>query len=259
MAQDVVQRAEQDLPQRRARPARFQRPWWEPATDEDLAVVAGQLGRTPHAVVAVAARCRFGKPAVVVTGPVVEGPGGRPEPFPTTFWLTCPYLVEAVSRLESAGWIARLSREMKASPAALQELRAAHEGAARLRRELMTPALARKLEALSPHALERLASVGVAGSRHFDAVKCLHAHLADHLGRGANPVGRRVARLLAEAGVALAGAPECASEAGRHHKEAAPPGRLPGGGCVLYNEGRNPSPQQGSFDAGVAKRQTRGT
>lgn len=220
----------------------FRRLWWEPATGEDLAVVAGQLGRLPYAILAVAARCRFGRPTVVVTAPVIEGPDGRAEPFPTTFWLTCPYLVEAVSRLESTGWIARVSREMKGDPAALEELREAHEGAARLRRELMTPALARKLEALSPHAPERLGSVGVAGSRHFDAVKCLHAHLADHLGRGANPVGRRVARLLAEHGVALSGSPGCASEA--RQREAAEPGRLPGGGPIPYNEGRSPSPQQ---------------
>ena len=226
--------------------------WWEPATEQDLRVVAGQLGRRPHAVVAVAARCRFGRPAVVVTAPVIEGPDGRVEPFPTTFWLTCPYLVDAVSRLESSGWIARISREMKADPVALRQLQAAHEGAARLRRELMTPAMVRRLEALSPHAPARLASVGVAGSRDFDAVKCLHAHLADYLGRGDNPVGRRVVRLLAQAGVSLSGSAACPSEAGGE-------GCLIGHAPVPYNEGRNPSGQRRQHDAGVAKRQTRGT
>ncbi|WP_324669143.1 DUF501 domain-containing protein [Geochorda subterranea] len=190
-------------------------PWWESPSDSDLAAVQAQLGRHPQGMVAVAARCRFGRPTVVVTAPVVDGRAGRPEPFPTTFWLTCPYLVEAVSRLESTGWIARISQAIKADPAARQALRAAHEGAARLRSSLLTREMTRRLERLSPAAVQRLAQVGVAGSRQREAVKCLHAHLADHLGRSGNPVGRRVAALLAERGVWLSGSPACASEYAR--------------------------------------------
>mgnify|MGYP001953669601 CR=1 FL=1 len=191
------------------------KPWWESPSDSDRAAVWTQLGRRPQGMVAVAARCRFGRPTVVVTAPVVDGPGGRPEPFPTTFWLTCPYLVDAVSRLESTGWIARISQEIKADGAAREALRAAHEGAARLRSSLLSGEMARRLESLSPAAVERLTQVGVAGSRQWEAVKCLHAHLADHLGRSDNPVGRRVAALLAERGVSLSGSPACASEDGR--------------------------------------------
>lgn len=187
--------------------------WWEPAGPEDLATVREQLGRTPQGILAVAARCRFGRPSVVVTAPVIPGPRAQVRPFPTTFWLTCPYLVEAVSRLESAGWIARISQEIKAQPASLEQLREAHRGAARLRAGLLGAGAARRLQQLSPQAVARLRQVGVAGSRDFDAVKCLHAHLADHLGRGGNPVGRRVVALLAAQGVALSGSPRCATEA----------------------------------------------
>lgn len=230
------------------------RPWWEKATADDVVTVGAQLGRPATGLLAVAARCRFGQPAVVVTAPAVEGPDGVLEPFPTTFWLTCPYLAEEVSRLESQGWIARLSGEFKRDPQKAAALRAAHEGTAELRRQMVTPPIMERLERISPHAVRRLASAGVAGSRHFEAVKCLHAHLADHLGRGGNPVGRRVVELLDEHGVTLSGSPACRTE-----QAGACPARLPEGRSVSYNEGRSPILQQVFEDAGVAKRQTRGT
>src|SRR5665647_2453283 len=68
-------------------------------TDADLAVVAEQLGREPRGVMAVAARCVCGRPTVVRTAPRL--PDGTP--FPTTFYLTHPAAVAAISTLEAAG------------------------------------------------------------------------------------------------------------------------------------------------------------
>ena len=79
----------------------------------DAAVVAGQLGRAPHAMSAVAARCPFGFPAVVEDLPYDEA--GRP--FPTLYYCTCPTLVAAVSTLESDGGVAALdARALAAEP-----------------------------------------------------------------------------------------------------------------------------------------------
>jgi len=66
---------------------------------DDAAVVSRQLGRAPRAFRRVVARCPFGRPAVTEQEPYDDA--GRP--FPTTYWLTCPHLVAAVSRLEAAG------------------------------------------------------------------------------------------------------------------------------------------------------------
>ncbi len=57
-----------------------------PATEADLATLAGQLGRVPRGVVDVAARCVCGRPIVVRTAPRLEDG----TPFPTTFYLTHP-------------------------------------------------------------------------------------------------------------------------------------------------------------------------
>src|SRR4051812_16195308 len=70
---------------------------------DDRAVVERQLGRPPRAFRRVAVRCPFGRPVVTEQSPYDE----NGNPFPTTFWLTCPHLVAAVSRLEAAGGVER--------------------------------------------------------------------------------------------------------------------------------------------------------
>ncbi len=140
----------------------------------DGAVIAGQLGRRPQAMSAVAARCPFALPAVVEDLPYdLEG-----RPFPTLFYCTCPTLVAAVSRLESAGGVAVWTGRLTADPALAQSAADAAAGSARRREELVRV-----------HALPMLddgASLmtGVGGVRAVGTVKCLHAHVAHAL---ANP------------------------------------------------------------------------
>ena len=65
-----------------------------------------QLGREPTTPFVVVARCTGGHPLVIRNAPL-DADG---DPFPTTYWLTCPEAVKAVARLESVGWIARPQR-----------------------------------------------------------------------------------------------------------------------------------------------------
>src|SRR4030095_7485616 len=78
----------------------------------DLPILAEQLGRAPTVPFTVVARCPGGHPLVIRNVPVDE----RGDPFPTTFWLTCPDAVRAVSRLEAEGWISRLNERIEADP-----------------------------------------------------------------------------------------------------------------------------------------------
>ncbi|MET1008883.1 MAG: DUF501 domain-containing protein, partial [Gaiellaceae bacterium] len=66
---------------------------------DDWTVVSWQLGRPARAFRRVEVRCPYGYPAVTEQAPF--GPDG--EPFPTTYYLTCPWLVAAIARLEAAG------------------------------------------------------------------------------------------------------------------------------------------------------------
>ena len=137
-------------------------------SSSDLEQVTVQLEREPQTDFEVVARCAGGHPLVIRNHPVDhEG-----DPFPTLYWLTCPEAVKAVSRLESAGWIKRLDAE-----AELQDgLELAHREYAAER------------ERLAPGAG---AWGGVGGTAR--GIKCLHAHYANHLAGGDDPVGRWVA------------------------------------------------------------------
>ena len=73
---------------------------------DDLELVERQLGRRPRAFRRVAVRCPYGRPAVTEQWPYDESG----EPFPTTYWLTCPSLVAALARIEAAGGVERWTR-----------------------------------------------------------------------------------------------------------------------------------------------------
>src|SRR5204862_4456289 len=92
--------------------------------ETDRAVVERQLGRPPRAFRRVAVRCPFGRPAV--TEQAAFDDSG--EPFPTTFWLTCPHLVAAVSRLEAAGGVERWWRGVAGDRELRTSLARANEG-----------------------------------------------------------------------------------------------------------------------------------
>jgi exopolyphosphatase/guanosine-5'-triphosphate,3'-diphosphate pyrophosphatase len=138
----------------------------------DLAIVTEQLGRTPQTDFSVVVRCGAGHPLVVRNRPLDHD--GRP--FPTLYWLTCPDGVRAVARVESDGWIKRLETRSTEDPTFGRALEAAHREYAE-ERARWTP--------------EAAAWGGVGGSRA--GVKCLHAHYANHLAGGADPVGAWVA------------------------------------------------------------------
>ena len=135
-------------------------------TDRD--VVERQLGRPPRAFRRVVVRCPFGHPAVTEQA-AYDNAG---EPFPTTFWLTCPHLVAAVSRLEAAGGVERWTRAVAEDPELAASLERANDEQRTLRPEL---------------------DLGIGGARPGAAgLKCLHAHVAYALARPGYELGRRI-------------------------------------------------------------------
>jgi uncharacterized protein len=115
-----------------------------PDASTDFSAVARQLGREPRPF-RVAARCPFGTPSVIENE--------RAHNMPTSFWLTCPSLRRAISRLESKGGVRAAAEEVGAE--AVDEIHARH---------------------LARYGT-RVAGVGGAGGY----VKCLHAFTALHL------------------------------------------------------------------------------
>lgn len=130
----------------------------------------------------VVGRCPFGFPATVETLPYDAG--GRP--FPTLFYLTCPTMTAAVSRLESGGGVQVWSARLAAEPALARAVGAAASAARRRRRELV-----RRYDLAM---LDDGASLttGLGGVGDVRAVKCLHAHVAHALARPGYAFGRAV-------------------------------------------------------------------
>ena len=147
---------------------------------DDRALVARQLGRPPRAFRRVVVRCPWGLPAVTEQAPYDERGG----PFPTTYYLTCPHLVAAVSRLEAAGGVDRWSAAAAADATLAESLARGHEDQRRIRLELAG-------EARGADGGASLA-LGIAGAQRVGSLKCLHAHVAFALVRPQYELGRRI-------------------------------------------------------------------
>src|ERR671933_1923553 len=122
-------------------------------SSKDRDAVARQLGREPRPF-RVAARCPFGLPSVIENEHTRE--------MPTSFWVTCPSLVAAISRVESIGGV-REAREALGEPV-VERIHGEHRSRYGTR---------------------------VAGVREeaMGSVKCLHAFTALHVsGAIPNPV-----------------------------------------------------------------------
>jgi hypothetical protein len=129
----------------------------------------------------VAVRCPHGRPAVVEQDAYLAGG----EPFPTTYYLTCPHAVARVDHLEAAGGVDRYERLLAEDAG----LRASYDAASLRQRALRRPASGMVDGGAS-------LALGIAGVARPGAVKCLHAHAAFALAEPGYEVGMRI---LAEA------------------------------------------------------------
>jgi uncharacterized protein len=147
---------------------------------DDAAVVSRQLGRTPRAFRRVVVRCPFGAPAVTEQEPYDDAGA----PFPTTYWLTCPHLVAAVSRLEAGGGVERWSREARGDPELAESLERATGEQRAVRRKLAGTN--------DPRDGSASLELGIGGSAGRGSLKCLHAHVAFALARPGYVLGERI-------------------------------------------------------------------
>ena len=93
------------------------------------------------------------------------------DPFPTSYYLTCPWLVAAISRIEAKGGVARWTEAAARDPALRASLEEADAEQRRIRPEL---------------------DVGIAGARDPARLKCLHAHAAFALARPGYTLGEAI-------------------------------------------------------------------
>ncbi|MDE3008172.1 MAG: DUF501 domain-containing protein [Acidobacteriota bacterium] len=150
------------------------------ATPEQRDEVARLLGRTPAGRFAVVVRRTNGDAVVIENEPHLRDG----TPMPTLYWLVDPQLHDDVSRLESEAGVHRYEEMVDAERLADAHARYAERRASRVvRHDLVQP------------------SGGVGGTRV--GVKCLHAHLANFLVHGDDPVGELVSHVVDVTGVVV--------------------------------------------------------
>ena len=145
-------------------------------SDNDLAVVAEQLGRPPRGVHAIGCRCVCGRPLVVTTEPRL--PNGTP--FPTTYYLTAPRINSRIGTLEGSGVMREMQDRLADDPALAAAYRAAHE-----------VYLADRAVVATECGADVPEIEGISAGGRPDRVKCLHVLAAHALaaGPGVNPLG----------------------------------------------------------------------
>ena len=145
-------------------------------------IFCGGCRKASPVFVAREIRCRFGHAAVQVCRP-----WGR-KPFPTSFWLVCPYLVRLAGKIESMGGVHELE-EYIVSNNLVREWR---------RYNMMHQAVRLRLGGMMENWYMRryrrgifrdVMRGGVGGIRVGEGVnvKCLHLQTASFIGTGHHP------------------------------------------------------------------------
>lgn len=158
-----------------------------PLAPGDLPVIKGQMkGRRfdPSGILGVSRRCPWGYPQVLVCFPLRKDR----RPFPTTYWLSCPWLVRILGRLESQGGVQDLERALYPVKSLWIKYHMAH-GADRIL--LLSPSLRKFLRMHRRPLWDALRHGGVGGIDYRNSetprVKCLHLQVASWLSMGYHP------------------------------------------------------------------------
>lgn len=152
-------------------------------TQVDIEALGQQLGRVPRGVVAIAARCVCGRPAVVQTAPRLDDGS----PFPTTFYLTLPGAVYGCSALEATHYMDELNQRLAEDEQLAAAYAQAHQAYLAEREKL--------------GHVDEIAGISAGGMP--TRVKCLHALVGHSLaaGTGVNPIGDIAIETMRERGL----------------------------------------------------------
>jgi len=155
--------------------------------DKIIELIEKQIDRKPEGMVEVTIECPFSYPAVIKVYPFFNG-----RVFPTTYWLTCPYLQKKISILEDKGWITKMQKLVDNDEEVAQTLKKAHKNYAKERFKMLDSEEKAKMKEISDDIYKTLKYSGIGGVKDNKGIKCLHTHVADFLVNNFNPVGKKV-------------------------------------------------------------------
>ena len=130
-------------------------------------------------------KCRFNHAQVIICKPLAK----KFRPFPTSFWLVCPYLIKLAGKIESDGGVKELEKFLIENKLKKQwrEYNFLHQ---KIRLKLINKNLAKFLRLFHGKIFKNLIRGGVGGI-HYDSenvnVKCLHLQTASFIGLNHHP------------------------------------------------------------------------
>lgn len=146
----------------------------------DYYILTRQLKRKPRGKITVVKRCDFGRPLVILA----HFKFSSKSYFSNLFWLSCPWLVKEVSKWEAEGWVKKFQERLETDEVFAQAFHRSQLTFCKFKERLI------ELEPALPAAIKKdLLKRGIGGVSDWKKVKCLHAHYANWLVFGVNPVG----------------------------------------------------------------------
>lgn len=146
-------------------------------SDQQIAVITEQIGRTPRGAVCVAAASANGIPLSLQMRSVVDG-----KPFPTLYWLTSKTLHKAIATLETQGLVKELENKLAEDSALMHAYLDDQQRYIQSRSEKMNQEDKTILESMG--LLEKFQCLGIGGLANLQQIRCLHMQYAFHLAEG---------------------------------------------------------------------------
>lgn len=149
--------------------------------EQQIALIAEQIGREPIGLVDIAVATADGVPLVLQMRSLVDD-----VPFPTLYWLSSKELCKAIGQIEGKGWVKEIEERLASDEALRLAYLENQKSYIAKRWELMLPEDKARIEELG--FTEMFERYGIGGISRWDKVRCLHMQYAHHLAQG-NVIG----------------------------------------------------------------------
>lgn len=143
-------------------------------------------------ILASGKRCRFNHVQVIVCSPVSFCFNGSIRPFPTSFWLTCPYLIKLAGKIESQGGVRELEGYIK-SHGLIHDWTRYNLIHQKIRSSLLNKNLRGFLMHNHANLFRNLMHGGIGGIKYKAGevnAKCLHLQTASFMALGFHPASK---------------------------------------------------------------------
>jgi hypothetical protein len=173
---------------------------YEEYTEEDIEIIKKQLNIDDIRLTGVVERCKWGFPSIIILHPFQKPETCGPDrkrlnhaSISSLIWLTCPYLNDRIHRLESDGFIKKITVLMHSNRDYIDSMRFAHAHYFFLRKNIYRHFLG-EISTLEENM--GLFNAGIGGTNNTDTIKCLHLHYAHFRLCDRNFAGRTTSMLL---------------------------------------------------------------